>query len=117
MGKALRKAKRMTIKRLPLTQARNHLGQIVRRAHLNREVFILEKDGIPLALVQGFHNSDEVEDWLDLHDPKILAAMKQAREDYRAGRTRPASELTAELQAIAAKSKGSHRRSRKQTRS
>ena len=34
---------------IPITKARTNLGQVVRRAHLNRECFVLEKDGIPVA--------------------------------------------------------------------
>ena len=37
------------VHRLPITQARINLGQVVRRAHVNKEYFILEKDGIPVA--------------------------------------------------------------------
>lgn len=37
-----------------------HFGLVVRRAHLNREYFILEKDGIPVA---GVMNIDELEDY------------------------------------------------------
>jgi hypothetical protein len=32
---------------IAITKARVNLGQVVRRAHLNNEYFILEKDGIP----------------------------------------------------------------------
>ena len=37
------------VNRIPITQARVNLGAVVKRAHLNGEYFILEKDGIPIA--------------------------------------------------------------------
>jgi len=47
------------VHRIPLTKARIHLGQVVRRAHVNREYFILEKDGIPVV---GIMHVDDLED-------------------------------------------------------
>ena len=35
------------LNRIPITKARINLGQLAKRAHLNNEYFILEKDGIP----------------------------------------------------------------------
>ena len=54
--------------RLPLTKARINLGQVVRRVRLNKEYFILEKDGIPVV---GIMDADEMEDYLELRDPAI----------------------------------------------
>ena len=34
---------------MPITKARINLGAVVRRVRLNKEYFILEKDGIPVA--------------------------------------------------------------------
>lgn len=51
----------------------------------------------------GIVDPDELEDYLDMRDPEIVAAMKQAREDHFAGRTRPAQDLLAELKAENAK--------------
>ena len=54
------------VNRLPLTKARVNLGALIRRAHNNKEHFILEKDGIPVAALLDV---DEYEDYLDLQDP------------------------------------------------
>ena len=51
---------KMTVHRIPITEARINLGQVARRAHLNGECFILEKDGIPIA---GIIDVDELEDY------------------------------------------------------
>jgi PHD/YefM family antitoxin component YafN of YafNO toxin-antitoxin module len=82
------------IQRIPITQARINLGQVVRRAHLNREYFILEKDGIPVA---GIMNADELEDYLEMRDPGIRAQIRRSQEDYRRGRARKAGAFLAEL--------------------
>ena len=56
------------IHRVPLTKARINLGSIVRRAHLNQDYFILEKDGIPVA---GLMDANEMEDYLELRDAAV----------------------------------------------
>lgn len=88
------------VHRLPITKARINLGQVVRRVHLNKEYVILEKDGIPIA---GLMDADELEDYLELRDPKVQRTIRQSAQDVRAGRTRPASSLLAEFSEAAAK--------------
>jgi antitoxin (DNA-binding transcriptional repressor) of toxin-antitoxin stability system len=82
------------INRIALTKARINLGNLVKRAHLNGEYFILEKDGIPIA---GIMDADELEDYLELQNPKVKKQIAASRTDAQAGRLRPASELLSEL--------------------
>jgi hypothetical protein len=82
------------INRLPITQARIHLGQIARRAHNDNEYFILEKDGIPVI---GILAADELEDYLEMRDPKVKASIAASRKDRIAGKTGAAAKLLAEL--------------------
>lgn len=84
----------LTVHRVPLTQARTNLGQIVRRAHLNNECFILEKDGIPIA---GIMDVDDLEDWLELRDPKLAKQIEEGYQEHQGGKTRPARDFLAEL--------------------
>ena len=93
--------------RLPITKARINLGQLAKRAHLNNEYFILEKDGIPVI---GIMDSDEMEDYLELRDPKVKAQVRESNKDVSAGRTRSAEVLLHEL--AAASGKTSRRRSK-----
>lgn len=86
------------IHHLPITKARVNLGQVVRRAHVNKEYFILEKDGIPVA---GILDADELEDYLELQNPAIRDQIRKSHEDYLAGKARPAELLLAELQRMA----------------
>ena len=79
---------------LPITKARINLGQVVRRVVRNKEYFILEKDGIPVAGIMG---ADELEDYLELRDPKVKAQIRKSNEEYLAGKSRPAELLLAEL--------------------
>jgi len=81
---------------MPITKARVNLGAVVRRVHLNKEYVILEKGGIPVV---GLMDADELEDYLEVHDPDIQRLIELSNEDIRAGRTRPAREFLAELQA------------------
>ena len=96
------------ISRLPITQARIHLGQLAKRAHLNKEYFILEKDGIPVI---GIMDADELEDYLEARDARVRRFIRQSHRQYVAGRSRPAAQLLAELGAPqSAKSKTTRRR-------
>jgi antitoxin (DNA-binding transcriptional repressor) of toxin-antitoxin stability system len=87
------KSKPTMVNRIPITEARINLGAVVKRVRLNGEYFILEKDGIPIVGIMG---ADELEDYLELRDPKVQRILKQSAQDVRAGRTRPASMLLAE---------------------
>ena len=78
------------IQRLPITKARVNLGQLARRAHVNKEYFILEKDGIPVI---GIMDADELEDYLELRDGSVAAVIRQSTGDVKAGRVRPAEVL------------------------
>jgi hypothetical protein len=98
------------VHRLPITKARINLGQLARRAHVQKEYFILEKDGIPVI---GIMDADELEDYLELRDPKVRLQIQKSNEDIRSGRTRPAQALLAELRDYGAskpRAKGRHKR-------
>jgi len=82
------------VHRIPLTKARINLGQVVRRVHVNREYFILEKDGIPVA---GMMNVDDLEDYLELKDPEVRKQIEKSSAESRRGETRAASEFLADL--------------------
>ena len=88
------------VQRLPLTQARNSLGAVVKRVHLGKTYVILEKDGIPLA---GLMDIDEFEDYLELQDPKVRAHIAKSRQELLAGKRQFAAELLKELKARAEK--------------
>jgi hypothetical protein len=66
-------------KNIPITEARINLGAIVKRVRVNKETFILEKDGFPVA---GLVDIDLLEDLLELQSKKIndelLVSQKEA---------------------------------------
>ena len=82
------------IHRLPITKARVNLGQVARRVHLNKEYFILEKDGIPIIGIMG---ADELEDYLEVRDPKVREHIRKGHEDFLAGRHWAEGDLLKEL--------------------
>ena len=82
------------VNRIPITKARINLGQLVRRAHVNKEYFVLEKDGIPVA---GLMDAEEFEDYLELRSPKIREHIRSSHKEYRSGQVRPARTLLAEV--------------------
>lgn len=101
-------AAKSTVHRLPLTQSSLNLSQVVKGVHVNKEYFILEKDGIPVV---GILDAEELEDYLELRDPKVRRTIAASHKDFVAGKSRPASELLSEL-ARTAKPKKSARSKR-----
>jgi len=89
------------VHRIPLTKARINLGQVVRRAHINREYFILEKDGIPVA---GIMSVEDLEDYLELREPALKKQIRKSSGEYHRGKARDATKFLAELRAPLAKS-------------
>ncbi len=92
-GDALRTTKTM-VNRIAITKARVNLGAVVKRTHLNGEYFILEEDGIPIA---GLMPADELEDYLELRDPRVIKQIEESKRDQAAGRVRDARELLDDL--------------------
>ncbi|MCX6616588.1 MAG: hypothetical protein NTZ98_10890 [Acidobacteria bacterium] len=84
------------VTRLPFAKAQTELGRVARRAQRNKEYFILEEDGAPVI---GIMDADELEDYLELRDPLVQQHIRLSNEDVRAGRTRPAEQLLAEIRA------------------
>jgi restriction endonuclease len=82
-----------TVSRLALTKARVNLGQVC-RVHLNRELFILEKDGIPVV---GLMHVDDLEDYLEMRNRSVKAQIQTSAAEYRRGAARSAHEFLAEL--------------------
>ena len=82
--------------RIPMTKARVHLGELVRSVHVDGDVVVLEKDGIPIA---GLIDIDALEDYLEANDPAMRRKMRRSMRDYRSGRSRPIQELLDELKS------------------
>ncbi len=53
------------VKTISVTKARINLEDVIKRVHLNKENFVLEKGGIPVAAILDI---DEFEDWLEMQD-------------------------------------------------
>ena len=90
------------INRLPLTKARVNLGQVVRRAHVNREFFILEKGGIPVV---GLMHVDDLEDYLEMKNRSVKEQIQTSAAQHRRGAARSAHEFLAELKTSGSKHK------------
>ena len=84
------------ILRMPMTKARTQLGALVRGVHVEGDVVVLEKDGIPVA---GLLDIDAVEDYLESQDPALRRRLRASMKAYRSGRGRPAREFLKELKA------------------
>jgi PHD/YefM family antitoxin component YafN of YafNO toxin-antitoxin module len=93
--KASAKTSSPMVTTIPITKARNNLGALIQQVHLNKEYVILEKDGMLMA---GIMDIDEFEDYLELQDPKVRTVIARGRQEYLAGKSRPAEDLLRQLQ-------------------
>jgi hypothetical protein len=84
----------LVIHRLPITKARVNLGQVAKRVRLNKEYFILEKDGIPIIGIMG---AEELEDYLELRDPKVREHIRKSNVERLAGKGRPLVAFVSEI--------------------
>jgi len=84
------------VKRIPITKARVNLGEVVRRVHLDKDSFVLEKGGIPVAAILDI---DEFEDWLETKDPELNERIRQGYEEYKRGKTVPLDKFLSQIQA------------------
>jgi hypothetical protein len=80
------------VNRLPLTKARVNLGQVVRRVHVNREFFILEK-------------VDDLEDYLEMQNLSVKNQVQTSAAEYRRGEARSAYAFLGELKTPVSKRK------------
>jgi PHD/YefM family antitoxin component YafN of YafNO toxin-antitoxin module len=101
------------VRHLPLTHARINLGSVIRRVRIDKEYVILEKDGLPVA---GMMDIDEFEDYLDLRNPEVNRGLAASAKDARAGKTRPAEALLAELRATHTRNRPKAGKNRKHVR-
>jgi prevent-host-death family protein len=84
------------VKTIPITKARINLGEVIKRVHFNKESFVLEKGGIPVAAILDI---DEFEDWLEMKDPKVKEQIRRGYEEYKKGKTVPLDKFLSRIQA------------------
>lgn len=98
----MRSKRTIRVNTIPITKAKTNLGSLAERVHLNKEYFILEKDGIPII---GIMDAEELEDYLELQDPKVKNDVAKSTAEFEEGKGRPAREFLAELEAPREKSR------------
>lgn len=81
---------------IPITKARINLGEVIKRVHLDKDSFILEKGGIPVAAILDI---DEFEDWLENKDPELKEQIRQGYAEYKKERVVPLDKFLAQIRA------------------
>lgn len=79
---------------IPITKARVNLGALVKRVHLKKERFVLEKDGYPVAALIDI---DEFEDYLDSQDEELKKQIRASRAEFDVGKGKSADEFLMRL--------------------
>lgn len=85
-----------TVHHIPVSEARKRLDQLLRRVHSPKQYFMIEEDGVAVA---GLMNANELEDDLELQDPKLKKQIERSYQDYKQGRARDVGDFLAELRA------------------
>ena len=88
------KSKGVTVRRVSIAEARASLSKIAKHAHLNGEYFFVGGNGAPII---GIMDAEELEDYLELRDPKVQREIRKSNEEYLAGKSRPLEKFLAEL--------------------
>jgi len=86
------------ITKIPITKARVHLGEIMKRVRVNKEQFIIEKDGYPIA---GILDIDEFEDYLGVSDKELKKHIECSASEYKSGKTKLARDVLDNLKKLA----------------
>ena len=94
--KSLGKSNAIRVRRLSLAEARANLNKIAKYAHVNGVYFLVGKNGAPVI---GIMDAEELEDYLELRDPKVQREIQRSNEEYLAGKSRPFEEFLAELKS------------------
>ncbi len=82
------------IKTVKTTTLRDHLADILKEVSTSKNYFIVTKKGRPISALV---NLDFFEDLLAAASPEYLESIKEARANYRAGRTFSHEEIFGEL--------------------
>lgn len=91
-------------KTMPISKARVNLGSVIKRVREKDERVILQKNGIPVAVILDI---DDYEDFLELNDPEIQARIEKSYKEFKAGKWIPAEKVMAEVRKkFPLKSKG-----------
>lgn len=70
---------------IPITKARVNLGGLVKKVILNKEYFVLEKSGIPVA---GIIDIEEFEDLLEMQDANVKNNIEKGYREYKKGKAK-----------------------------
>ncbi len=70
------------IKNIPITEVRVNLGAFVKKVRVDKETFILEKDGVPVA---GLVDLDLLEDLLELQSDSINEELNNSYKEFKNG--------------------------------
>jgi PHD/YefM family antitoxin component YafN of YafNO toxin-antitoxin module len=105
----LGKSNAIRVRRLSIAEARANLSKIAKHAHDSGEYFFVGGNGAPVI---GIMDAEELEDYLELRDPKVQHEIQKSNEEYLAGKNRPFEEFLADLDGGKGKRAKSRRRQR-----
>ena len=97
------------VRHLSIDEARANLNTIAQHAHDKGEYFFVGGNGSPII---GIMDAEELEDYLELRDPKVQREIQQSNKEYLAGKSRPLEEFLAELDGGKGKRAKNRRRPR-----
>ena len=86
---------------IPALKLRRQLGEILQKVARERQRFVVEKGGIPLAVILEFHEYEDILDRLEILaeqlDPEFQKQLKEGWEEYQAGKAKPLDRILTSL--------------------
>ena len=77
----------MSVQTLPVTEARARLPQLVKAANERLERTVITSNGRPTAVIMSYEEYEAWEETLEvLSDPEALRAIREADEEFAAGK-------------------------------
>lgn len=91
----------MTTATISVKKFRENLASVIKSVATKKSRVIIEKGGIPVSVVMNYNDYEEmIEELEDLAlacNPEVLQNIKEARRQYKAGKTRSFEDFAKEL--------------------
>jgi len=84
----------MATKVIPITDGRKELLRLAKEAKENLDRFVFTRNGKPEVVLLSIEDYEDLLETLDLYEiPGLVETLNQRREDVRAGRSLPESDV------------------------
>ncbi|MBI5190791.1 MAG: type II toxin-antitoxin system Phd/YefM family antitoxin [Nitrospirae bacterium] len=85
---------------IPLSEAKAHLSEIVKDVSEMQEIITISKGGVPATVMMSMDEYESLIETLEiLSDPEMMAALREAEEERKAGKVLTEEEFWREVRS------------------